>query len=194
MALYTRTGDRGFTLLPGPDGGGSLRLRKDDPRLVALGELDEFNAQLGLCLAEARRCEHVTIVQALEKMQRNLFRVGSIFSALAAGGTPPVRLGPAEVARVEKQIDGILTRLPRVRSFLLPGGCELAARLHVARTLARRAERAVIGGLEISQHSERASRPGRSICKYLNRLSDLLFALARLANHDADAREETWKP
>ena len=186
MALYSGAGDAGVTRLPGE---GGAPIRKDDARCVALGTVDELNAAIGLCLAEARRADHALIFQALSSMQDELLAVGAVLAAVCAGQKPPARLDPSAAARMEKDIDRICEQLPELTHFILPCGCELASRLHLARTMARRAERAVAGVLAAASGDDSAT-----ILKYMNRISDLLFALARLANHDAGEGDVIWQP
>lgn len=194
MTLYTRTGDKGFTLLPGADGKTFLRIRKDDPRLEALGALDELNAAVGVCAVEAGRAENKEIGDALARIQEDLFRVGSVLAAIGADTRPEVRLSPSAMTRMEKQIDGIWSELGKLEHFVRPGGCELAARLHLARSVARRAERATVTALQAIPTAKRSSAAGVGLGRYLNRLSDLLFALARKANRDSGVDESTWQP
>lgn len=184
MALYTRSGDEGFSRLR--DGG---PVRKDDPRFAALGAVDELNVWVGLSLAEARRVKGDPIVEALSAVQQELFSVGAMLAAAGAGGASGAQLDPAAVARMEEQIDRICAELPELGHFILPGGCELAGRLHAARAVAHRAERALVAAVN-------PTGPGQPslILRYVNRLSDLLFALGRLANHDAGVGEVIWKP
>ncbi|MDY7011918.1 MAG: cob(I)yrinic acid a,c-diamide adenosyltransferase [Planctomycetota bacterium] len=194
MALPTKTGDSGFTSLPGE----KSPVRKDDARLSALGELDELSAAVGLCLVEAGRTGRDAVCEALSDVQSELILLGA---ALATGWhgqvedlavmsvpsadtakqsltVPPASLDEA-VARMEKRIDAIRDELPELKDFILPGGCELACRLHLARTIARRAERAVVTALNPTDYKQ---SPAAAELRYLNRLSSLLFALARLAN------------
>ena len=194
MALYTRTGDKGFTLLPGPDGAGPLRVRKDDARLTALGEVDELTAAIGLCVCEAVRTEHAVIRKGLTTVQKELLRVGAVLAAVIGGRRPEVRLRRTSVARLEKQMDTIAAELPELRHFVLPGGCELAARLHLARAIARRTERAVVTMMNLAGQAHRKDSPAAVVASYLNRLSDFLFTLARLANRDAGLEDAVWKP
>jgi len=194
MALYTRTGDKGFTLLPGPDGAGPLRVRKDDARLTALGEVDELNAVIGLCAGEAVRAEHAVIRKALTTVQKELLRVGAVLAAVVGGRRSEVRLRQTSVARLEKQMDAIGVELPELKHFVLPGGCELAARLHLARAISRRAERAAVTMMNLAGRAGRKDSPAAVVARYLNRLSDFLFALARLANRDAGLKDAAWKP
>jgi cob(I)alamin adenosyltransferase len=203
MAIYSGSGDGGFARLPGPAG----NARKDDARFAALGTIDELNATIGLCAAEARRTNRGPICQTLCGVQEDLLRLGAVFAAVSSGGEAPLRLGGGEVERMEKEIDRISAELPELTHFVLPGGCELAARLHAARTVARRAERAAVAALNPTAPGEpRAGArrggagqdPGGSqtlpVLTYLNRLSDLLFTLARLANHQAGEGDAVWTP
>ncbi|OPX24327.1 MAG: ATP:cob(I)alamin adenosyltransferase [Planctomycetales bacterium 4484_123] len=194
MSLYTRTGDKGFTELRGAGGRTLLRLRKTDPRLVALGSLDELGAAVGLCVVEAERQGRKRPAGVLRRVQSDLFRAGAMLAAMGAGSMPDVRLERGAVVRMERYIDGIDARLGQLRHFVLPGGCELAARLHLARAIARRAERAAVAALDVSQRSGQSAADAALLTRYLNRLSDLLFALARQANHDAGVEESAWKP
>ena len=192
MAIYTRTGDKGFTMLPGPDGS-SLRVRKDDPRMVSLGSLDELNSWIGLCLTAAEAGEDRTVVRVLTRIQDDLFTLGAMLASLAGHRKPDVQLDRAAVNRLERQIDASWAKLGPLKSFLRPGGCELAARLHVARAVTRRAERDLAGAVEVCQHAKRLPAAATLIGRYLNRLSDLLFVLARHANRAAGRDEQTWK-
>lgn len=194
MALYTKAGDKGYTVLPSADGQTSVRLRKNDPRLMAMGALDELNAAIGLCVVEARRAEGGRVAKTLLRIQDELFRIGAMLAAIATGSTPEVRVERPAVTRMEKQIDAAWQRLGALDHFVLPGGCELAARLHVARTVARRAERAAVAALDVSLHSRKSNTHSAVIARYLNRLSDLLFALARQANRDAGLDDVIWPP
>jgi cob(I)alamin adenosyltransferase len=181
MNIYTRTGDRGDT---GLFGGG--RVPKDDPRVEAYGDVDELNAALGL----ARAIELMPRVdEVLVPVQRDLFAIGALLA------TPDrdkmheqlakARVDEDRVAQLEAAIDAGEAELEPLRAFILPGGTPKAAALHVARTVCRRAERRVVAlahAVEIPQ----------LVVMYLNRLSDLLFVLARVANRRAGAGEVTW--
>ena len=194
MPLYTRTGDKGFTELRGPNQRTVLRLRKTDARLVALGSIDELSAAVGLCVVEAERGGRKRPAGVLRRIQSDLFRAGAMLAAMGAGAEPTVRLERSAVTRMERYIDGIDARLGPIKRFVLPGGCELAARLHLARAIARRAERAIVAALDVSQRSGQSATDAALLTRFLNRISDLLFALARQANHDAGVEETTWKP
>ncbi len=181
LKIYTRTGDRGDTAL---FGGG--RVGKDDVRVDAYGDVDELNAALGL----ARAIELMPrIDEVLVPVQRDLFAIGALLA------TPDrdrmheqltkADLGEARVAQLEQAIDDGDRELEPLRAFILPGGTPKAAALHVARTVCRRAERRVVA-------LAREVEVPTLVVMYLNRLSDLLFVLARVANHRAGADEATW--
>ncbi len=185
MRLYTKTGDDGTTGLV--TGG---RVGKDTPRVEACGAVDELNSAVGLANAA---CKHGEISTILRGVQRHLFDLGADLMTVADekghGGkdsTTPTRIGPDQVREVEVQIDGVCERLPALRKFILPGGCELAARLHVARTACRLAERRCVA-------LERQEKINHDAVVYLNRLSDLLFALARLANQLEGVADVVWE-
>lgn len=182
MSLYTKVGDQGSTRFP--DG----RLaRKSEPILVALGSIDELNCQLGLCLFEARRREFVEIAEALAPLQSQLMTLSaSLVHAPGKGKT--VQVDEGIVRHMEKLIDEITKALPALKNFVLPGGCELGCWLHIARTICRRAERDMV----LANDRQALLEP--VTLQYINRLSDLLFCLARLANHQSGADEDLWKP
>ena len=181
MKIYTKTGDQGET---GLFGGG--RVPKDHPRVEAYGDIDELNAVLGMVRAVELMPR---IDEVLVPVQRDLFSIG----ALLATPHPEKRQQQLEKARIdeervqqlERAIDDGERELEPLRAFILPGGTPKSAALHVARTVCRRAERRVIG-----LHRE-AELP-QIVIKYLNRLSDLLFVLARVANRRAGTGEVTW--
>lgn len=180
MPLYTRQGDDGRTSLP--DGG---RVYKDDPRITACGEVDELNSVLGWC-----RCAGGASSWAgrLEVVQRELFSMGAELAMPEIYRSAGVALsGTDEVRRLESWIDEACAATPPLSSFILPGGTEPSARLHIARTVCRRAERTVVRLRE-----DGAVRS--EIIVYLNRLGDLLFAWARLAGRDAGIPDVPWKP
>ena len=183
LRIYTRTGDGGET---GLFGGG--RVPKDHPRVAAYGDVDELNSAIGVVRATAP----ADFMDALlESIQRDLFAIGGhlatpdperVKKALAADKT---HLTDARVAAFERAIDEADAELPPLKAFVLPGGTPKAAALHVARTVCRRAERSVIA------LAHDTDVPGLFVA-YLNRLSDLLFTLARLANHRDGAGDVTW--
>jgi cob(I)alamin adenosyltransferase len=165
-SLYTRTGDKGETgLSVGP------RVRKSSLRIEALGAVDETNACIGL--ARAQLSDEPGLDQTLDRIQHLLFDLGA---DLAAPGEAR-RIGPVVASELEAVIDGLAGEVEPLRAFILPGGTAAAAALHLARTVCRRAERAV---LRLSEGPEQSDDPDALI--FLNRLSDLLFAAARCAN------------
>lgn len=181
MKIYTRTGDKGETSL---FGGG--RVPKDHPRVTAYGDVDELNSMLGVVRAAAAE---EFFDDLLESIQRDLFAIGGHLA------TPdPVRvskalekaaLSPSRVTEFERIMDGAEQELPPLRAFVLPTGTPVAASLHLARTVCRRAERSVV-------HLAQATEVPELFIVYLNRLSDLLFTLARLANHRGGVSDVTW--
>ncbi len=181
MKIYTRTGDDGTTGLIGGD-----RVRKSDLRLECYGTLDELNAALGLAVVAGEAWLHAL----LEPVQNELFVIGSHMAAPENDPSAQKHLpalDEAMIARLEMQIDQAETELPPLRNFILPGGTEVAARLHLARTICRRAERLIV-----NFSWDRPVHP--AIVTYLNRLSDWLFVQARVANHRAGIADVPWKP
>ena len=179
MRIYTRTGDDGTT---GLYGGG--RVSKASERVEVYGTVDELNAAVGWARA-ARLPEEIDRV--LERVQEGCFRVGA-FLATAAGKDPGIaRLTDADVTPLEQAIDRLESDLTPLKTFVLPGGCEGAARLHLARTVCRRAERALVG-----LASRESVDPVH--VRWLNRVSDLLFVQARAANRAAGVPDVPWHP
>ena len=181
MKIYTRTGDSGDT---GLFGGG--RVAKDDQRVEAYGDVDELNAVLGM----ARAIEGMPrIDEVLVPVQRDLFAIGALLATpdrdKMAQHLEKARIDEERITQLEHLIDDAESELEPLRSFILPGGSPKAAALHVARTVCRRAERRVVT-------LQRTVEIPSLVVIYLNRLSDLLFTLARLANHRAGAGEVTW--
>jgi cob(I)alamin adenosyltransferase len=181
MKIYTKTGDAGST---GLFGGG--RVQKDDVRVEAYGDVDELNAVLGM----ARSVEMMPrIDEVLLLVQRDLFAIGALLATpdreKMAQHLDKARIDEGRIAELERSIDDAESELEPLRAFILPGGTPKAAALHVARTVCRRAERHVVR----LQHD--VELPPLAVI-YLNRLSDLLFTLARLANRRAGAGEVTW--
>jgi cob(I)alamin adenosyltransferase len=182
MASYTKTGDDGTTGRPG-----GRRVRKSDPLVEANGTVDELNAHLGLCLAQARGDGVEEVREALAPVQSELLTVGALLAAVGADGPAGVSLDAAVVERMERHIDEAAAALPPLASFILPRGTELGCRLHAARSVCRRAERVVVAAADAG-----ADVPP-VVLRYLNRLGDLLFALARRANRAGGAEEEPWR-
>ena len=182
VKIYTKKGDTGQTSLMG---GG--RVPKDDLRVAAYGDVDETNACIGLVRVTPPGDLADDLLGAI---QRDLFAIGGALASPAPG-----RLKKAQQAKVvvpkpritalEDAIDEADRELPALKAFVLPGGTPKAAALHLARTVCRRAERAVV-------RLARTEKVGAEVIVYLNRLSDLLFTLARLANHRAGRSDETW--
>jgi cob(I)alamin adenosyltransferase len=179
--IYTKTGDDGTTAL-----GDMSRVHKTDPRLTAYADVDEANSALGVALALGGLPEDVATL--LRGIQNDLFDVGADLCTpvVADPEYPPLRVTPEYTARLEQACDSYNERLEKLASFILPGGTPGAALLHVARTVVRRAERAVWALL-----AHQPDTTNREPALYLNRLSDLLFILSRVANPDGDL---LWKP
>lgn len=179
--IYTRTGDEGET---GLFGGG--RVAKSHPRVAAYGTVDELNAVLGQVRARLDGEETAQVADRLTTVQRDLFSIGAHLATPADARSrehlPP--LPEERVAEFEAWIDAGDEELEPLRNFILPGGAEAGATLHLARTVCRRAERAVVA---LGDEAEAA------ITVYLNRLSDLLFVWARLVNHRAGVDETPWQ-
>ncbi len=177
--IYTKTGDDGTTGLYG-----GSRASKADPRIEAYGAVDELNACLGLAIAWASPSD--SLVELLVEVQRDLFDIGAELASPDPRSAKTVWEGSARIAALEAAIDAAQAELPPLKSFVLPGGTRLAAGLHLARTVCRRAERRVIA------FAQSANRGPGAIVIYLNRLSDLLFVLARQANHRSGHPETLW--
>jgi cob(I)alamin adenosyltransferase len=181
MKIYTRTGDKGTTGLFG-----GVRVSKDDVRVEAYGTIDETNAAIGVALSH---CQVPLVRRVLGEVQSDLFTLGA---ELASASGSEARLGirllsDEDSLRLEQAIDEAEAGLPTLKNFVLPGGPPDVAALHLARTVARRAERRV---LTLSQRE-----PVRSaLLVYLNRLADLLFVLARRAQHEIGGTEVPWAP
>ena len=179
MKIYTKTGDNGTTGLLG-----GTRVPKDHLRVAAYGDVDELNALLGLVKSEAEG----SLSRLLGQIQRDLFALGAQLadpSARVARRKAKATVGAAQTRRLERAIDKAEAGLPALTAFILPGGTSLGAHLHLARTVCRRAERAVI---TLNRDSPLDPR----LLEYVNRLSDLLFVLARAANHAAGQGEDRW--
>jgi cob(I)alamin adenosyltransferase len=164
--IYTRGGDKGETSL-----GDGSRVSKLDPRVAAMGDVDELNSIVGWA-------------GGLDRVQNELFDLGADMSVPYAGNEDRLRITDAAIERLEHEIEEANGSLPELKSFILPGGSERAARLFMARAVCRRAERAVLGVPD--------TNPLAAV--YLNRLSDLLFVLARAANAEAGVDEPLWRP
>jgi cob(I)alamin adenosyltransferase len=180
MKIYTRTGDSGQT---GLFGGG--RVAKDDPRVAAYGEVDELNAAIGV----ARAAGLAGLDPWCQDLQDQLFTVGAVLATprgtRAAAHIPQVR--EEWISTMESRIDSLEGELPPQTHFILPGGTPASAALHLARTVCRRVERSVVPLFREGQVDELTLR-------FLNRLSDFLFVLARAANHRAGVKDVPWIP
>lgn len=185
--IYTRTGDAGETML-----GDGKRVPKTHSRVEAYGEVDEANSALGLAIAACDASTgHAPIREALLSIQQDLFDVGADLCAPIAPNESPgdrLRITQEQVTRIERLIDLHNGPLGPLESFILPGGSELAARLHLARTVARRAERRIAALLAAEP---KTTHPLTLV--FLNRVSDLLFVLGRAANADAGG-DVLWVP
>jgi cob(I)alamin adenosyltransferase len=179
--IYTRTGDAGQTHL-----GDMSRVGKTDPRLVAYADVDETNSVLGVALALG--APEAKVAELLRSIQNDLFDVGADLCTPVTADPefPPLRITAAYTERLEAACDEYNELLPTLTSFILPGGTPAAALLHQARVVARRAERSVWALLAAD-----ADRTNAETARYLNRLSDLLFILARIANPGGDI---LWEP
>lgn len=180
-ALYTRTGDTGTTSLVG-----GARAPKDCPRLEAYGTLDEFSSFLGCVLSDSLCPEDIR--RQLLEVQNMLFNVGGYLACeVKEGDRPSVWvLCDSHITELEGWIDALDAATPKVNAFVLPGGCMLAARTHVARAVCRRAERRIIALSSLEYVDP-------MLIRYVNRLSDYLFILARYFNHEAGVEEIIWR-
>ena len=182
MKIYTRTGDGGETSLFG-----GTRVGKDSPRVAAYGDVDELNALIGVARLAAGDSDGTAEIGAeLVHLQRDLLAMGALLadpSGTVGERISKAKITDADVTRLEQIIDRFEAELPPLASFILPGGASCGATLHVARAVCRRAERSMVA-------LEPAVDP--LLLKYINRLSDLLFVLARAANHRAGVPETTW--
>lgn len=185
MNLYTRSGDDGTTgLFSG------ARVSKDHPRIMAYGTVDEFNACLGLCTSLMREGKQMEVMRhILQSVQSRMFDIGADLATPegAKNESKINRISDRHVAEAEGWIDQIDSQNHPLQTFVMPGGTELAARLHLARTVCRRAERLIVG----LAHTEPIGEP---VLRYMNRVSDLLFAMARLSNKIDGVGDTPWTP
>ncbi len=171
--IYTKTGDAGTTGLVG-----HKRVHKDCLRIQAIGDVDELNCQLGVIRSA---CTDEQLISLLEEIQNDLFELGAELAQPAS-----IQLAQTHVARLEQIIDRLSESLPPLRQFILPGGTPAAAHSHLARAICRRAER---GLFRLSQTEQVNS----ASLQFMNRLSDLLFVVARAINHRGATAETPWK-
>lgn len=177
MPIYTKTGDKGQTSLF--DG---TRVSKSNIRVDAYGTIDELNSVIGLAISNYKRGKSVAIKKELENIQHDLLEIGS---GLAMPAGMPVLGLDSRVKEFETFIDQLTNSLPPLDKFILPGGSKVGALLHVARTVSRRAERRIVQLLENEEVDS-------NIVIYVNRLSDLLFTLARYENKSEGVKENLW--
>lgn len=175
MKVYTRTGDKGTTSIVG-----GQRLPKDAPRIEAYGTVDELNSHLGVLVASSD-CPEVQR-QTLLRIQSLLFNLGSYLA-----GVPQTGITDSDISAIEQSIDQMSGQLPELRSFILPGGCTLAAAAHVARTVCRRAERCIVTLMSTMEVAPEA-------ITLVNRLSDWLYIFARYVNVLSGTDEHPWIP
>ncbi len=182
MKIYTRTGDTGETSLLG-----GVRVQKNDLRIEAIGCVDETNAALGVVRVELHRSDVASegIDAMLARIQHALFDLGAELAARAAEGHPP-RIRDADIQALEQDIDRYDAQVEPLRSFILPGGAAAAAQLHLARCVCRRAERQMVDLMATEQVRG-------ELLQYLNRLSDLLFVLARVVNKANRLPDVVWE-
>ena len=176
MPIYTRAGDKGRTALFG-----GKRVLKSDGRVDTYGTIDELNSVLGLVVALLSH-KHQVIKKELEKIQHDLFEIGSY---LANPEAEPVKRLITRVKEFEDIIDSQTKKMPELRNFILPGGGKAGASLHQARTVCRRAERRLVALMQTEEIDEH-------LVKYINRLSDLLFSSARFVNQKEKKKETIW--
>lgn len=181
--IYTRTGDDGSTGLVG-----GARVKKSSHKVAAYGDVDELNCHLGICATLATEHNILTLSEKLCVIQNELFDIGAELATPSDAAWPTMPKTTQEhVARLEGWIDELNKPLPSLNSFILPGGTILNGQLHVARAVCRRAERGVV----LLREEEPVSEP---ILQYINRLSDLLFVMARVAAATVGTAEYLWVP
>jgi cob(I)alamin adenosyltransferase len=178
MKIYTRKGDTGETGLFG-----NVRVPKDDHRIRTYGTIDELNATLGLALSEAGVPNEIS--SRVRRLQGELFQLGAELATPRNKTVPTALIDETHIEALEKEIDEMQSRLPELKTFILPGGIRLSSLLHFARTVSRRAERELTG-----LHRAEPCRP--AVLQYINRLSDYLFVIARYANSLANIPDVPW--
>ena len=176
--MYTRRGDGGETSLHGP-----RRVPKDDARVEAYGTIDELNSLVGVAAAGERDRR---TKDALEEVQRMLFKAGADAATEVDGAKEAFRISKKDTLKLEEMTDSLLKELPTLRNFVLPGGSETGARLQLARAVCRRAERRLLT-------ASRASPLNPELLPFFNRLSSYLFNLSRAVNKKAGKKETVWK-
>lgn len=182
--IYTKTGDDGTTGLVG-----GARVAKNDPRMAAIGDVDELNSVLGVAICQL---DDAKLLKSLQVIQNDLFDLGADLATPADEGDDfapsemVLRVTPSQVERLESEIDAVNDGLDPLTSFILPGGSNAAAAIHLARATARRAERTAVSAAQVMALNPQA-------LAYLNRLSDYLFVVARMLNNDGKS-DILWVP
>jgi cob(I)alamin adenosyltransferase len=176
--MYTRRGDGGDTSLYG-----SKRVHKDDPRVEAYGTIDELNSVIGVIVATSR---DAALVSSMKEIQRMLFIAGGDAATELKGRQKVPRIEKSHTERLERMTDELLTELPPLSNFVLPGGSPSGAMLHVARSVCRRAERRLVTASRLEEMNP-------EMLPFFNRLSSYLFNLSRWANRRAGRKEDVWK-
>ena len=182
--IYTKTGDDGTTGLVG-----GARVAKNDPRMAAIGDVDELNSVLGVAICQL---DNAKLLKSLQVIQNDLFDLGADLATPADEGDDfapsemVLRVTPSQVERLESEIDAVNDGLDPLTSFILPGGSNAAAAIHLARATARRAERTAVSAAQVMALNPQA-------LAYLNRLSDYLFVVARMLNNDGKS-DILWVP
>jgi cob(I)alamin adenosyltransferase len=181
--IYTKTGDAGETHLVG-----GRRVLKSSKRIAVSGEVDELNCFIGWSYGLALKTSSTNISEALLPIQSELFDLGA-YTASVPGDqyAVPLKLTESDITRIENTIDSMIDNLPVLKSFILPGGNELMSALHITRAVCRRAERSLVSLMQEESIEKLA-------LKYLNRLSDLLFAMTRYESNRSGSEEILWKP
>lgn len=177
VSIYTKKGDRGTTTLFDPCLTQNKRVRKNHPRLRTIGAIDELNSYLGVIIAVS---EDQSLTEFLKEIQRNLFTINSILAGAKLSFTKN------KTIQLEKKIDEIDDFIPPLKNFILPGGSQTSSHLQYARTICRRAERHLVS-------LDQKEKLSPELLKYINRLSDTFFTLARGTNHRLGITEEPWK-
>jgi len=176
--LYTRRGDRGDTSLYGPK-----RVQKDDPRVEAYGTIDELNSLIGIVIAGPKGR---ALARSLKEVQRMLFVAGADASTELSSPQKVLRIDQSHTRRLEKMTDDLLAKLPKLANFILPGGSPTGARLQLARTVCRRAERRLVT-------ASKSQKMNPELLPFFNRLSSYLFNLSRWANKIEGKKEDVWR-
>ncbi len=182
MKIYTKGGDRGETGLLG-----GVRVPKDDLSVSACGDLDEANCAIGMVLSASLQPRNQ---EQLSRIQQDLFEIGSVVAGVRSGSSRQVKIAATRVSDLERHIDDLDAQLPAMDAFIMPGGVRVSALLHLARSIVRRAERQLVSLI----HRLESRGALASELVYLNRLSDLLFVMARFENLRLGGAEAKWLP